>query len=574
MAAVPMFVAAGAMAEGTGAISVTWPSHQALDIGLLFVETANQAVATPSGWNAVTNGSQGIGTAAGTTATRLQVFWRRADTGAQAAASVADSGAHTHGVILTFRGCATSGVPVNASAGSATTNANTTAVSFPSITTTVNNCLVVMAIANQTDTDTDGQIGAVTNGSLTSITERFDQNDATQADGGGIAVITGIRATAGAVSSGTATLTTASRQGRVTLALLPNPDLVLSSSTGSLPKPTVSGGVTVSSPTIAVDGALLLLEPASSGNVSINVGIQGSTSLPEIQLSGSAQATIVASGAPVLPEVILGGSAAVSVVVSGSALVPALTLSGQASVVIQAIGSLALPEAALSGSASPAITTTANLSLPEVVLAGTSNAVVQATGVIQLPKGAVAGAVAPLVTVVGEWSMPRTLIAGQLSTTVSATGTPTLPEVSLQGPVQVRVSVSGSSQLPKVLLLGAVGSASVDESQDLVLPEVELEGSATVSTNLDSDWQLSTVNLFGTVSPRLETSGLMHLTSVILTGQIFSGGANVEVNSEIQLLQLVLEGDLTDYEISIEVVEPTGRIWCTIDLTPSPEIIE
>jgi len=82
-AAAAAYQAAGTAAAATNNITVAWPTHQIGDIGLLIVETANQAVtlSTPAGFVEVTNSPQGTGTAGGTTATRLSVFWARATSG-------------------------------------------------------------------------------------------------------------------------------------------------------------------------------------------------------------------------------------------------------------------------------------------------------------------------------------------------------------------------------------------------------------------------------------------------------------------------------------------------------------
>lgn len=96
----PEFVAVGANAEGAGAISVPWPAgHVVGQLGLLFVHSRHETVATPAGWNLlVNNGGGGVGT----TGAALWVFFRFAISGAEANAAVADSGTYTRGLILTF----------------------------------------------------------------------------------------------------------------------------------------------------------------------------------------------------------------------------------------------------------------------------------------------------------------------------------------------------------------------------------------------------------------------------------------------------------------------------------------
>jgi hypothetical protein len=213
----PYFVAAGAMAEGVGAIVPGLPlGIQANDILLLFVETANEAVTTPSGYAAVADSPQGTGTAGVAGSVRLSVFWKRASAN-ETAPTVADPGDHAIGQILAFRGCIDTGNPWDVTSGD--TAASSTSVSIPGDTTTVVNCLVVLAVANATDTATL-QTSGYTNANLVNLTERADVNT-TQGVGGGFAVATGEKAAIGAYAATTATLATASAQGRMSIALKP-----------------------------------------------------------------------------------------------------------------------------------------------------------------------------------------------------------------------------------------------------------------------------------------------------------------------------------------------------------------
>jgi hypothetical protein len=210
----PAFQAAGTSASSAGAASVAWPAHQDKDVGVLFVATLNELVATPSGWNAITNGSQAIGTPAATTSISLQCFWRRATGAAEANAAIADAGASQGGVILTFRGCVATGDPVNASAGDATPDATSTSVVIPGATTTVDSCLVVAACGHA---GLNGQ-SSEANATLSGLIERFD---GTTSASNRLGVVTGAMATAGTYAATTATLSTAGRQGRVSFALKP-----------------------------------------------------------------------------------------------------------------------------------------------------------------------------------------------------------------------------------------------------------------------------------------------------------------------------------------------------------------
>lgn len=210
------FVATGAVATGTNSITVGLPSGLANDdLLLLVIETANQATATPSGWSIATGSPQGIGTAAGTAATRLDVFYRVVD-GTETSVSIANSVNHRIGRMIAYRGVDPAS-PVNTGAGSTKGTASTTAT-FPSITTTADNCMVLLIEAHALP---DANSTAVTSGqtmaSLESITERLD-NNTNAGNGGGFSLAEGIKVTAGSTGTGTATITS-SVGAHITLAL-------------------------------------------------------------------------------------------------------------------------------------------------------------------------------------------------------------------------------------------------------------------------------------------------------------------------------------------------------------------
>lgn len=226
----PTYSAAGTVQQSAAGVTVPWPgSHAVDDIGLLIVETANQAVSftNAQGFVAVTSSPQGTGTAGGTAATRLSVYWCRATSGAMASPVIADAGDHIQAQILTFKGCARSGNPWDQIAGDVLASASTS-VTIPGVTTTLANTLCVAIVANATDTTTQ-QTGNMTNANLTGISERTDLNT-TSGNGGGFGVATGVKAAAGATGNTTCTLGTSSVQGRMLIALKPEPDTVVQAS--------------------------------------------------------------------------------------------------------------------------------------------------------------------------------------------------------------------------------------------------------------------------------------------------------------------------------------------------------
>lgn len=216
-AAIPVFHATTVLSFGSGALSRAWPSgHQADDIGILVCQSVGAetiSLSTPAGFVEVTNSPQATGT--GLLGTRIAVFWCRATSGAMGAPTIADPGDHILAVMLTFRGCVTSGDPINTTAGNVKAAASTT-LTYESVTTTENNCLIVMCGTRDLDSGAAWS-GLPVNANLSDIAERFDDGNAVNA-GGGIAVYDGGKASAGSTGTSPATITS-SINAYLTLAL-------------------------------------------------------------------------------------------------------------------------------------------------------------------------------------------------------------------------------------------------------------------------------------------------------------------------------------------------------------------
>lgn len=214
----PAFQAVGSLvAEADDSIVVAWPTHEANDIGLLFIESNgenNAGVTDPAGWEHVT-GSPELGLE-GTTI--LAVLWKRAASAAEGnvTAGVASGATHMQGIILTFRGCAESGNPWDA-VTFGTDTASTTRT-FDAATTTAFNTLVVLA-GTRSDDAAGAGFSAFANANLTNISERFDDGTAL-AGGGGIGIATGEFRQNGSTGAATATVTS-SAGATMTLALKP-----------------------------------------------------------------------------------------------------------------------------------------------------------------------------------------------------------------------------------------------------------------------------------------------------------------------------------------------------------------
>lgn len=219
MTALPIWYATGAAFGGTGAGAPDYPSGWLPgDFLLMVVETSNEAVTTPSGWTIFPDIPQGTGTGGGTVATRLSAYYRRATDADTPTASITDPGEHIFAQILGFRGVLETGDPWNVTSGG-TDAVSDTNVSIAGDTTTVDNCLVVVACARSSDISTP-EFASFTNSDLSNFTERSDDGT-TAGNGGGVGVAVGGKATAGSYGTTTATLTTAAVKAFVTIALKP-----------------------------------------------------------------------------------------------------------------------------------------------------------------------------------------------------------------------------------------------------------------------------------------------------------------------------------------------------------------
>ena len=192
---------------GTAATAVAWPAHAVDDIALLFVETAGgqaTTLGTANGFVEVTGSPQATGT--GTAGTRLAVYWCRATSTSMASPTVVvTTGDHGYGLIITFRGCITTGNPWDGTPVGGVKAAASTSATVTGLTTTVANTLLVQALTKDLDTAA-AFASAQTNGNLSSITERTDAGT-NVGGGGGIAVWHGGKATAGATGNTTVTVT-------------------------------------------------------------------------------------------------------------------------------------------------------------------------------------------------------------------------------------------------------------------------------------------------------------------------------------------------------------------------------
>lgn len=217
--AAPTLVAVGNGTQQTGSATIVWPTHQTDDIGILYVETAAQPIATPSGWTVIATGSTGTGGAADATA--LQAFWKRAASGAEADVVLPDAGDHVRGRIIVIRGCETSGSPISGDFAGNVQATPDTAVTIPAGTTLDNECYVLAAVSNATDVTSNQTVTTSWENTTLDNFARIASGNHASGNGGGFDIAAGDLPTAGSWGATTTTLATASVQVRMAFALKP-----------------------------------------------------------------------------------------------------------------------------------------------------------------------------------------------------------------------------------------------------------------------------------------------------------------------------------------------------------------
>jgi hypothetical protein len=215
----PTVFAVGAVASSISAITPAFPAsivagHVLVTVAECEGVTSPGAYTLPSGWAHVTGSPVLEGTN-----TRLWVIWALYD-GVMTAPSLGDSGDHNIGRMIALSGCPTTGNPWDVVA-TAVESVSDTSATWPGVTTTVDDTLVLEIIATGADIASTAMVGTLTNATYTSITKQVD-NWVIAGNGGGIGVVTGVKATKGATGQSTATLATASTKALMTVAFKNN----------------------------------------------------------------------------------------------------------------------------------------------------------------------------------------------------------------------------------------------------------------------------------------------------------------------------------------------------------------
>lgn len=214
----PTFVAAGTGVDAQQANATVSPPSgiRRGDLLMLFVESANEAVTTPSGWTIAPSSPQGTGTAGASGAVRLSVFYKFSEA-TEGNVTITNPGDHSYSVMLAFRNVNRKD-PFNTSSG--TTLAAGTSLTLPAVTTTRSQTMIVNSIAGDADATGAQFSNSWANATTGAPTNRFD--DGTNSGrGGGVAVATALLGVAGSSGSTTVTQLSSVVSAPITYALNP-----------------------------------------------------------------------------------------------------------------------------------------------------------------------------------------------------------------------------------------------------------------------------------------------------------------------------------------------------------------
>lgn len=185
------------------------------DLWLIFLETAAQAITTPSGFSVIPGLPQTTGAAGGVASTALYGFYRIIDGTESPTITVAHTSAGDHQIYFHFLVKNVDPVtPFAATAGNVAASA-TTAVSLPTVTTARNDNLIINVAARAV---AGSPLTGESNGNLSRLTVDRDHN-VSIGNGGGLTLITGVKSAPGATGATTGTLATSSVQARWTGAI-------------------------------------------------------------------------------------------------------------------------------------------------------------------------------------------------------------------------------------------------------------------------------------------------------------------------------------------------------------------
>ena len=225
----PSYLSRGTGLAGTLSAGITlippFTTQELLPGDLLIAQfaSANETIPSVTGtWTELPGSPVGVGTAGSTLASRVTLYYKWfSPEDVVTGCHCGDAGNHYAGHIAAFRGVDKTDPFDSTSLVSSTVAGATTAVTLPSITTQTDGALVVYFVNGDVDTGSDISGGAWTHGGLSSFTKGANWSTAS-GNGSNVMYAYGVDDSAGAIGTGSATLSSAAVQAIAAIVLKPD----------------------------------------------------------------------------------------------------------------------------------------------------------------------------------------------------------------------------------------------------------------------------------------------------------------------------------------------------------------
>lgn len=306
--AAPAFRSAGTAvtidpsSPGSAPLPSGWQAGDILVLAIWAVIAAS-SFDIPAGWTQFSSGSN------------YKLCWKRAGSSESAVSITPWGGEYRGAQVIAYSGCKASGSPFDSGISSAPAASSGTSVSTGSPgSTTSAEALISAAVFFRGELS--GSMSGWANASLTSVAERTDV--ALPIVGSGFALATGVKATTGAVSAFTGTLSPSMNWSACAFALLPEPPIT---------------GI----------GAATLGSVVGSGSAQIALVGVGSATLGAVSSTGVGKVAIVGVGSAIVGDVTsVGEGAAIDILGEGFAAIGPITGLSQAKIAISGAASITI----------------------------------------------------------------------------------------------------------------------------------------------------------------------------------------------------------------------------------------
>lgn len=220
--ALPTYTGNFSAASGAGSYSHAWPTHSAGQLGILICEQSGADTTldlSAQGWAHV-SGSPVVDVA-DATGSKHSMLWKVAASGAESDVAMPDGGDHMASRMLVFDGVDSS-TPIHVAATDTKTTASTS-YAYPSLTTSVADCLILFSASRPNDSSSTTTFGTPSGGTLDSIGDlpAGTEQATTLSDGGGLNFSLGTKVTPGATGTPGGTISVSVTGTYIVVALQP-----------------------------------------------------------------------------------------------------------------------------------------------------------------------------------------------------------------------------------------------------------------------------------------------------------------------------------------------------------------